>query len=372
MTLTPRVSFVVPCYKHGHFLADCVGSILGQTFADLEVLIMDDCSPDDTPAIAQTFTDPRVRYIRNPRNLGHLANYNKGISLAKGEFIWLINVDDYLRRPYVLERFVRALDANPRAAYVFCPAVKVRGEAEAETIMSHGGADRVFSAADFLERLMVSNGVPTPAVMVRRTSYERRGVFPLDLPHAGDWYQWCNHAFFGDVAYVAEPMVCYRIHDLNMTKTYDGRPEALMADLISVRRRTRDMAAQAGLGRVVRAANAGIVADYVFRVLEGTESTAHVGMTFAQFERSLASLTNDENERRTITARVCTALGDAYYERGETARARDCYRRSLALQPTGLATRMKLALTSTGAVGRAVRAAAPHLLAAVRPRTLTS
>src|SRR5436190_9193490 len=123
----PVVSFVVPCYKHGHFLADCVGSILGQTFQDFEVLIMDDCSPDETPVIARSFTDPRVFHIRNERNLGHLANYNKGISLARGKYIWLINVDDYLQRPYVLERYVAALEGAPAASFVFCPAAAVSG-----------------------------------------------------------------------------------------------------------------------------------------------------------------------------------------------------------------------------------------------------
>ena len=78
----PRVSFIVPCHRLAHLLADCVGSILSQTFQDLEVLIMDDCSPDHTPEVAATLTDPRVRYIRNEQNLGHLRNYNRGLSLA--------------------------------------------------------------------------------------------------------------------------------------------------------------------------------------------------------------------------------------------------------------------------------------------------
>ena len=372
MRLSPRVSFVVPCYKHGHFLAACVGSILGQTFTDLEVLIMDDCSPDDTPAIARTLTDPRVRYIRNEHNLGHLANYNKGISLARGEFIWLINVDDYLRRPYVLERFVRALDANPGAAYAFCPAVKVRGEAEAETIMSQGSADRVFSGAEFLERLMRANCVPTPAALVRRRSYNARGVFPSDLPHSGDWFQWCNHAFFGDVVYFAEAMVCYRIHDLNMTKTYYHRPEALVADLVSVRLRVRDLAARAGLTRVVRAANAGVVAEYAFRLMEGVESTTQVGISFELFDRSLAALCKDDAERRFFSALVYAALGDQWYVRGDAGRARAYYRRSLAANPYDPTALMKLALAATGGAGRAVRSAMPHLLATLRLRTQTS
>ena len=103
----------MPCYKHGHFLVDCVESIMRQSFQDFEILIMDDCSPDETPAIAASFNDPRVIHVRNERNLGHIANYNKGIGLARGTYIWLINVDDYLRSPVVLEKFVAVMEKAP-------------------------------------------------------------------------------------------------------------------------------------------------------------------------------------------------------------------------------------------------------------------
>jgi glycosyltransferase involved in cell wall biosynthesis len=74
--MTPIVSFVVPCYKLAHLLRECVESILSQTYGDFEVLIMDDCSPDNTPEVAQSFQHPRVKYVRNDPNLGHLRNYN--------------------------------------------------------------------------------------------------------------------------------------------------------------------------------------------------------------------------------------------------------------------------------------------------------
>src|ERR1700720_3711793 len=90
LLMKPRVTFVVPCYKLAHLLPECVNSILSQSYQDFEVLIMDDCSPDDTPEVARSFNDPRVQHIRNEPNLGHLRNYNKGISLARGEYIWLI------------------------------------------------------------------------------------------------------------------------------------------------------------------------------------------------------------------------------------------------------------------------------------------
>jgi glycosyltransferase involved in cell wall biosynthesis len=102
MSLEPLVTFVVPCYKLAHMLSECVNSILKQDYENFEVLIMDNCSPDRTPEVAQSFNDPRIKHIRNESNLGHIRNFNKGISLARGKYVWMLCVDDMLRSPHVL------------------------------------------------------------------------------------------------------------------------------------------------------------------------------------------------------------------------------------------------------------------------------
>src|SRR5262245_31370136 len=111
--MDPKVSFIIPCFKLAHLLAECVDSILSQTYDDLEIIIMDDCSPDNTAEVAQSFKDHRVRYVRNNVNLGHLRNYNEGIARCRGQYIWLISADDRLRKPYVLQRYVELMDSRP-------------------------------------------------------------------------------------------------------------------------------------------------------------------------------------------------------------------------------------------------------------------
>jgi glycosyltransferase involved in cell wall biosynthesis len=262
----PRVSFVVPCYKHGHFLAACVESILGQSFDDLEVIVMDDCSPDETPEVARSLRDPRVVYVRNETNLGHLQNYNKGLRLARGEFLWLINVDDKLRQPYVVERYVQFMDRHPRASFVFCPAVPLRGDVELEPAYGiHGSEDRLFDGRELLERLVYWNSIWVPSVMARRQAYERAGLFPLDLPFSGDWYLWCHFAVHGDVGYLAEPMVHYRLHDANMTHGYVDRTALVIAQEAEVRWRVKRLAEQAGLKRVARICRKAIASTYFER-----------------------------------------------------------------------------------------------------------
>ena len=219
--MNPTVTFVVPCYKLAHLLSECVNSILEQTFTDLEVIIMDDCSPDNTSEVAASFTDSRVKHIRNPQNIGHLQNYNKGIALARGKYVWLISADDTLRRRYALERYVRLMDAHPNVGYVFSPAVRLRDGQEWGTldysICWH--KDEIFDGRKWLAQLIQRNCIVAASAMARKQCYEKLGAFPLNLPWNGDWYLWCLFALYSDVGYLAEPMVCYREHDLNITHT---------------------------------------------------------------------------------------------------------------------------------------------------------
>ncbi len=359
--MTPRVSFVVPCYKHGHFLAECVHSILQQSFEDFEILVMDDCSPDSTPEVARTLADPRVLHVRNERNLGHIANYNKGIGLARGEFIWLINVDDYLGKPYVLERFVAALDAAPAASYVFCPALVVPHSPAHPPHGVNGTRDRVFSGTEFLERLVVENRVPTPAVMVRKSSYDVVGLYPPELPVAGDWFQWCRHTFCGDVVYLAEPMVCYRLHDSNMSKAHIANPAPQIADEVAVRWRARDMAQRLGRPAVARAALEAIAADYARRVALHVTERWRFGMTLDAFDRSLLDHCHDVRTRAWVRAKVYGFVADTFYAEGDRAMARRYYEMAQRERPFDATLRAKRALLETGSAGRAVRSAVARI-----------
>jgi glycosyltransferase involved in cell wall biosynthesis len=233
--MDPKVTFVVPCYKLAHLLSECVTSILNQSFTDLEVLVMDDCSPDNTPEVAASFADRRVKHIRNPRNLGHLQNYNKGIAAARGKYVWLISADDTLRRPCALERYVQLLEAHPNVGYVFSPAVRLREGQEWGTlgysICSH--KDEIFDGRQWLARLIQRNRIVAASAMTRKECYEKLGAFPLNLPWNGDWYLWCLFALYSDVGYFAEPTVCYREHDLNITRTLlrEALPHCTSADM---------------------------------------------------------------------------------------------------------------------------------------------
>src|SRR3954467_11927005 len=110
ITMTTTVSIIVPCYNYAHFLAKCVNSVLAQEGVTVEVLIIDDCSTDDTETVgAQLATDSRVTFRRHDNNIGHIATYNEGLDWVTGEYTVLLSADDLLT-PGALARATAAME----------------------------------------------------------------------------------------------------------------------------------------------------------------------------------------------------------------------------------------------------------------------
>jgi glycosyltransferase involved in cell wall biosynthesis len=335
-------------------LGDCVGSILAQSFRDLEVLILDDCSPDATPEVAGSFDDPRVRHVRHETNLGHLRNYNTGIGMARGEYIWLISADDRLRRPYAVERFVEHLARHANVGYVFCPVMRFDGDRETTLYGSHGNRDQIFRGREFLRTLATGNAVPAASGLARKTCYERCGTFPLDLPFAGDWYMWSIFALHSDVGYLAEPMVGWRVHATNMTHSFNQRPWALVRDEISVLVRMRDRANEVGDSALVRVYTDAIAGYYAWRLAAGAAPDLVCHMTPTEMESSLAEWCEDLDERARIKGNAYAALGDACYDAGDVLEARHWYAMALR-RGRSARTMAKYLLLRAGRIGGHVR-----------------
>jgi glycosyltransferase involved in cell wall biosynthesis len=349
--LKPKVTFVVPCYKLAHLLPDCIQSILAQTYHDFEILIMDDASPDNTPEVARSFVDPRVKHIRNDPNLGHLRNYNKGIQLALGDYIWLISADDRLRSATVLERYVQLMDSHPRMGYVFCRGFGLENGRETGIVNwgDCGNRDAIWHGKKFLASLLESNRVLAASGMVRKECYEKITLFPLDLPYAGDWYLWCIFAFYSDVGYFAEPMVSYRLHELSMTNTLPRRHR--IEDNLAVRWRMKRLAQQNGQTRLVQRCVDSLAKDYNFCVVSNCFDTSSYSLTQEEFERSLQKNTDSVTEQRRIRALVFAGLGDGFYHRGNVDKAEQYYRLSLQQDRSILKIWLKYARVRTGILG---------------------
>ncbi|KAF0653264.1 Glycosyltransferase, family 2 [Cyanobium sp. Copco_Reservoir_LC18] len=367
----PIVSFVVPCYKLADFLPECINSILSQSFSSLEVLIMDDCSPDHTSDVARSFSDPRINYIRNDHNLGALRNYNKGIQLCRGKYIWLISADDYLRRPYILERYVKLMETHQTVGYSFCPGYRVSDGQETGLLQgsTYGRRNRVVSGHKFLKRVLDCCFILSPSVLARRECYEAISMFPLDVTWAGepvdliwggDWYLWCMFALHYDVAYFAEPMVCYREHDQSYTTlvTSESTLNCVRAD-IAVPWMIKKCADDKGMHDVTRICLKAIAKEYARHLSGKLYRSATSTITLQDFKESLKANIGTEAEKVWIGDHALsifyTNKADTHYEREDFQTARALYSIALRHDPHYARAKLKLTLLSLGKVGDYIR-----------------
>jgi len=369
----PTVSFVVLCYKLAHLLPECIDSILSQTYGDFEVLIMDDCSPDNTAEVAKSFQDPRVKYVLNEKNLGFLRNENEGVRLSRGKYVWIISADDYLRRPYTLQRYVGLMEGHSGVGFAFCSGVAVREGQEAGVLSysKYHDRDGIFDGRVFLEKLLYGNFVLAPSVLARRECYDKISFYPLelvwadlkiDMVWAADWYLWCVFALSFDVAYFAEPMVCYREHELSISNSLNQQNLKLCATAdIAVPWLIRQEADERGLQKLSKACLRAIAHEYARQGAGKRYRGSTSRMSVSEFEESLSKGTESEKERNWIRARFYAAKGDVSFSEGDIPAARKLYLKSLQKDPRMAKVYAKL-LLSLGKLGVYLRV----LLSSVR------
>jgi glycosyltransferase involved in cell wall biosynthesis len=224
----PTVSVIVPNYNHARFLPRRIDSILAQTYQDFELILLDDCSTDESRSVLSGYaTDPRVKIEFNEKNSGStFKQWNKGARLATGKYIWIAESDDFADER-LLERLVTILENDPSISFAYCRSWRVfdddRIEGYADFYLDYMKTSRW--TADFCvdgheecrNYLVSSNTVPNAsAVVFRRAAYERNGGADERLRLCGDWKLWVAMALEGKIAYLGEPLNYFRSHDASV------------------------------------------------------------------------------------------------------------------------------------------------------------
>jgi glycosyltransferase involved in cell wall biosynthesis len=205
MAMSPTVSACLLTYKRAAVLPRTIADLLAQTYADFELIINDDCSPDDTAEVCREFErlDPRVRYVRNERNLRYAGNQNAAVSRARGKYVAFIHDGDRYS-PHLIQRWVEAIEACENASLVF-NAVNVLDQAG----NIYRGYDHGYAACtaglEFYDHMLTRLDSPIfGIVMARRDALIAAGPFDLSLPVLADIDMWFRLLLKGDVAYVPE------------------------------------------------------------------------------------------------------------------------------------------------------------------------
>lgn len=219
MTRVPRVSVVVPCYNYGRYLPQLLGELLDQPGVDVDVLIVDDASPDGSAEIAAGLVGDRVALLRHPENKGHIQTYNDGLAAVTGDYVVLLSADDMLPRG-ALTRAVALMEANPSVGFVYGFARSFSGEPPA--VRSEVRNWSLWKGSEWI-RLSAVRGrcfIASPEVVMRRAALEEVGLYDPRLPHSGDFDMWLRTALRWDVGRINGPVqALYRVHDSNMHLT---------------------------------------------------------------------------------------------------------------------------------------------------------
>ena len=224
-----KVSVVVPNFNHARFLRRRLDSILEQSYQDFEIILLDDASTDESPAILTEYAgNPRVTALLiNALNSGSsFQQWDRGVSRAQGDYVWIAESDDWCL-PNFLERLVSELEADPRVCIAACRSTLVD---ESDTVIGDSADDQESAAGSVRWResfrcsgleecrrfMTICNTLPNAsAVLFRRALFKTVGGANTDLQLCGDWLTWVKILLSSPearLAYVAEPLNRMRSH----------------------------------------------------------------------------------------------------------------------------------------------------------------
>jgi len=201
------VSVVIPTYNYGRYIAEAIDSALAQTYAPLEIIVVDDGSTDDTRAVLAPYGD-KIRTICQ-QNAGVAAARNTGIAAARGEYIAFLDSDD-LWHPRKLELQMARFDADPSLGLVHCGVEIFDSDGRTTGTIEHGLDGRIAAALLRLDEEVLS--APGTSIVVPRRVAEEVGGYDVRLAPSEDWDFCYRVAVRYPVAFVPELLVRYRLH----------------------------------------------------------------------------------------------------------------------------------------------------------------
>lgn len=209
----PLVSILIPAYNMEKYICSCIESALQQSYSNLEIILCDNASTDNTFSLASAYSDPRFKVFRNESNMGAIANFNKLLALANGDFVKFLEADDYLDTDCVKKLLTPLL--NYPESVMSCSG-KYLIDYKGNIIGEHKKRrSEVISGKLVIKRLrQMGNEFGTPSdVLFSKKAVEQAGVFDSAFGnYLNDWDLWIRIAEQGTVCFVPEALAYVRRH----------------------------------------------------------------------------------------------------------------------------------------------------------------
>jgi glycosyltransferase involved in cell wall biosynthesis len=222
----PTVSVLMPTFDRAALIGEAIASILAQTFADFEVIVIDDGSTDHSAAVLRTITDPRVRVLHQA-NRGISAALNTGLLAARGRYVTRLDSDDWWQ-PTLLATLVPVLETRAEVGVVYAQADAM----EHGRIVPHLQGLPLPFPDDAFRSLVYDDCTCNIALLARRACLDRAGPYDESLIANEDWDMWLRVARQTQFVFIPEVLARIRWHPQNLT----GLQSARLADVLAARR----------------------------------------------------------------------------------------------------------------------------------------
>lgn len=204
----------MPVYNGAAYVGQAIGSILAQSFRDFEFLIINDGCTDNSEEVILSYSDPRIRYIKNEGNKGLIYTLNRGVAMAQGDYIARMDADD-ISQPLRLEKQLAEFKKDPEL--VICGSfIKTFGRSE--SYIDYMAATN----AQILSAIFIACPFAHPSVMLKKQALLKLGeVYRSDYKHAEDYDLWSRLVFTGHSKNIPEALLYYREHDQQVSTVFE-------------------------------------------------------------------------------------------------------------------------------------------------------
>jgi glycosyltransferase involved in cell wall biosynthesis len=201
----PLVSIVIPTCNRSNLLPRALRSALDQTYQNIEVIIVDDASADDTPQTVAGINDPRIRYMRHETNMGTSGSRNTAIKNARGKYIGFLDDDDEFDRSKIEKQLNVFAKKSDNTGIVYCGwNFTYDNKAVFEFFPRYKG--------NVFERILANNIMSASTVLVRSECFKKTGLFDTGLKNWEDWDMWIRIARYFDFDFVPGILMTYHVH----------------------------------------------------------------------------------------------------------------------------------------------------------------
>lgn len=217
------VSVIIPNYNHAEFLGYRIDSILNQSYQDFELIILDDCSTDNSRKVLEGYRNsPKIsQIIYNETNSGStFKQWDKGIALAKGDWIWIAESDDWCEANF-LETIMSGLSANPDCVLGYCQSYCVVNDNEIRFQSHHSKLLEYCDGVSFIKNYMLNGNAIFNASMAvwKKEKYKTLSQAFTGYRFCGDWLFWIELASQGEVMISGRLLNYFRKHDRDVSGT---------------------------------------------------------------------------------------------------------------------------------------------------------